>query len=65
MLSSPHPPMGATHVNYAGEPFAVVIAESIHAARQGAESVIADFEELNGVIDPATAAQSETIYRGH
>lgn len=64
MRSSPHPPMGATHVNYVGEPYAIVIADTLHAAKQGAESVVTEFEELNAVVDLATAAHSESIYAG-
>ena len=62
MLSSPHPPLAVDAVNYVGEPFAIVIAESLSAARQGVESVSVDFEELNPVVDLETAAQSEQLY---
>lgn len=64
MKASPHPPMAATTVNYVGEPYAVVIAETPQIARRGAESVIADFEELDAVIDPSQATVSEPIYEG-
>ena len=64
MHSSPHPPMAATHVNYVGEPYALVVAQTLQAAKQGAELVVADFDELNAVIDLATAAHSEQIYEG-
>ena len=62
MKSSPHPPMAAKVANYVGEPYAVVIAESIHAARRGGEAVVADFTELNPVIDLAGATGSEKIF---
>jgi aerobic carbon-monoxide dehydrogenase large subunit len=64
MLSSPHPPLAATVANYVGEPYALVVAESIYAAKQGAESVFADFEELHAVVDLASATVSESIYDG-
>jgi len=64
MLSAPHPPLAASSVNYVGEPFAIVLAESIGEAKQGAESVVADFTEHNPVAELATAAQSEQIYEG-
>ena len=64
MLSAPHPPLAVSHVNYVGEPFAIVIAESLSAARHGADSVLVDFEELNPIVDLGTAAQSEQIYEG-
>ncbi|MEM9620053.1 MAG: xanthine dehydrogenase family protein molybdopterin-binding subunit [Pseudomonadota bacterium] len=64
MLSAPHPPMAAERVNYVGEPYALVVADSILAAKRGAESVVAEFSELNPVIDLATATHSEDIYPG-
>lgn len=64
MLSSPHPPMAATLVNYVGEPYALVVADSLQAAKQGAESVYADFTEYNAVVDLATATASDQIYDG-
>jgi len=64
MLSSPHPPLAATVVNYVGEAYAIVIGDSIQAAKQAAELVMTDFEELNAVVDLASASASEQIYPG-
>ncbi|TFG80314.1 MAG: xanthine dehydrogenase family protein molybdopterin-binding subunit, partial [Chromatiales bacterium] len=64
MVSAPHPPLAATQVNYAGEPYGVVIAETLFAAKQGAEAVVADFEELEAVVDPAQATGSTQIHEG-
>ncbi len=64
MLASPHPPLAASVVNYVGEPYALVIADSLPVAKQAAESVIADFEELTAVVDLASATASEQIYEG-
>lgn len=64
MLSAPHPPMAATVANYVGEPYALVVADSIQAAQQGAESVHADFEDLHPVVDLSQATVSEPIYEG-
>ena len=64
MKSSPHPPMTATVANYVGEPYALVVAETLQAARQAAEMVMADFEELNAVVDLSQATASENIYEG-
>jgi len=64
MLSSPHPPLAATVANYVGEPYALVVADSLQAAKQGAESVYADFTELHAVVDLATATASDEIYEG-
>ena len=62
MVAAPHPPLGVTHVNYVGEPYGIVIAESLPAARQGAEAVATEFTELECVVDLASAAQSDQIY---
>jgi len=62
MVSAPHPPLAVDRVNYVGEPFAVVVAQSLFAARQGAEAVMADFEELEAVVEPADATGSAQIH---
>ncbi len=62
MVAAPHPPLGVSHVNYVGEPYGIVIAESLPAARQGAEAVATEFTELECVVDLASAAQSDQIY---
>ncbi|MDA1074645.1 MAG: xanthine dehydrogenase family protein molybdopterin-binding subunit [Proteobacteria bacterium] len=64
MVTAPHPPLATELVNYVGEPYALVIADSRHAARQGAEAVMTDFHELNPVVNLASAAQSEQIHAG-
>ena len=62
MLSAPHPPLASDTVNYVGEPYGLVIADTLQAAKQGAEEVITDFTELTAVADLATAEQSEQIH---
>ena len=62
MRSAPHPPMGAERVNYVGEPYALVVAETLSAAQAGAESLAVEFSELDPVVDLQTAADSEPIY---
>jgi len=64
MLTSPHPPMGAHHVNYVGEPYAVVIADSAGLAKTAAEQVVAEFNELPAVVDLANAATADPIFEG-
>ena len=64
MQAAPHPPMAAETVNYVGEPYAIVIADSVDAARQGAESVEVEWDELHAVVDPGQATVSEAIYAG-
>ncbi|MCZ6618849.1 MAG: xanthine dehydrogenase family protein molybdopterin-binding subunit, partial [Gammaproteobacteria bacterium] len=62
MVAAPHPPLGASHVNYVGEPYGIVIAESLPAARQGAEAVATEFAELECVVDLASSTSSAQIY---
>ncbi|MEQ8858671.1 MAG: xanthine dehydrogenase family protein molybdopterin-binding subunit [Pseudomonadales bacterium] len=64
MVSAPHPPLAHEVVNYVGEPYGVVIAESAPAARHAAEAVGTDFTELHAVVDPARAMESEDIHAG-
>ncbi|HEY5644320.1 MAG TPA: xanthine dehydrogenase family protein molybdopterin-binding subunit [Pseudomonadales bacterium] len=64
MVSAPRPPLAVSVVNYVGEPYGVVIAGSLAAARQGAEAVLTDFEELDAIVDLATAHVSEAIHEG-
>lgn len=62
MISPAHPPLATETVNYVGEPYALVIAESLQTARDAAEAVVTDFEELAAVVGTATATQSEQIH---
>ena len=62
MLAPAHPPIAVDAVNYVGEPYALVIAESLQEARDAAELVAADFEELPAVTDTGTATQSDQIH---
>ena len=62
MVSPPHPPIATTVVNYVGEPYAFVVAETLQAARDGAEAVEADFDILEAVVDTATASSSTQIH---
>ncbi|MEZ5559401.1 MAG: xanthine dehydrogenase family protein molybdopterin-binding subunit [Pseudomonadales bacterium] len=64
MVSAPHPPLAHTQVNYVGEPYALVIATTQAAARQGMEVVATEFTELHAVVDPVQATQSEDIHDG-
>jgi carbon-monoxide dehydrogenase large subunit len=64
MVSAPHPPLAHTVVNYVGEPFGLVVAASLHEARQAAEAVEVEFTELDPVIEPARARSSEDIHAG-
>ena len=64
MATAPHPPLAVAQVNYVGEPYGLVVAETLAAARQGADAVLTDFAELPPVADPAAAAAAEPIHQG-
>ena len=62
MISAPHPPLASERVNYVGEPYGVVLAETRQAARDAAEAVATEFGELDAVVNLETATSSEAIY---
>ena len=62
MVVPAHPPIAVDKVNYVGEPYAVVIGESLEAAKNGAEALEADFEDLPAVVDLASAASADQIH---
>lgn len=62
MLAPSHPAVATQFVNYVGDIYAMVIAESIEAAKDGAELVEADFEILTPVVDVATATKADQIH---
>ena len=64
MVSAPHPPLAVSQVNYVGEPYGLVVAESLAAAREAADLVAADFEELPPVVATAKAAEASPIHEG-
>ncbi len=64
MVTAPHPPLAHSVVNYAGEPFGLVIASSAAIAWRAAEQVVTEFTELDAVVEPAMAMKSEDIHAG-
>jgi carbon-monoxide dehydrogenase large subunit len=50
MVNPPHWPLAVGEAHYAGEPVAVVLAESAAAARDATEAVVVDYEELPAVV---------------
>ncbi|HEV7157827.1 MAG TPA: xanthine dehydrogenase family protein molybdopterin-binding subunit [Caulobacteraceae bacterium] len=64
MVVPPRPPVAVTAVNFVGEPYAVVLAETLAAAKAGAEAVATEFAELDAVVDLATATRSDPIHAG-
>ena len=59
MKMAPHPALAAGKVCYAGEPVAVVIAESLAQARDAAEKVAVDYAALPAAVDPAKAQSAD------
>ena len=62
MVQPPHPPLAIESVNYVGEPYALVVGDTLEAAKNGAEALVADFEELPAVVDLASAASAPQIH---
>ncbi|ACL60149.1 xanthine dehydrogenase family protein molybdopterin-binding subunit [Methylobacterium nodulans] len=56
MHKPPQPSLATDKVRYAGEPVAVVVAESLVQARDAAEAVVLDIEDLPVVTTPEEAA---------
>ncbi len=50
-----HPALASDVVRYVGDPVALVVAETRNQARDAAERVMVDYEELPAVVDPAKA----------
>ncbi|MCC7082743.1 MAG: xanthine dehydrogenase family protein molybdopterin-binding subunit [Burkholderiales bacterium] len=57
IFAAPHYPLASDRVRYVGEAAAVVIAQSVAAAKDGAEQVEIDYEALPAVIDTVAAAE--------
>jgi aerobic carbon-monoxide dehydrogenase large subunit len=55
MVYKPRPILNRDEVNYVGEAFAVVVAETEYEARDGAESIVAELDPLPAVGDVTTA----------
>jgi carbon-monoxide dehydrogenase large subunit len=55
---APHPALPTDRVRYVGEQVAMVVAETINAAKDAAEAVVVEYEELPSVTKTADAANS-------
>ncbi|HEX3406892.1 MAG TPA: molybdopterin cofactor-binding domain-containing protein, partial [Caulobacteraceae bacterium] len=64
MKVAPRPPLAVDIVNFVGEPYAVVIADSLEAARAGAEAIDADFQDLPPAASLASAMEGPQIHDG-
>jgi carbon-monoxide dehydrogenase large subunit len=58
---TPRPPLAAGEARFAGDPVALVIAESRYLAEDAAELVEVDYEPLPAVVDYATAEQTAAL----
>ena len=74
MKMAPHPALAHGKVCHVGDPVAVVVAETLAAAKDAAEAVKVEYEVLPAVTDPAKAqragqihevAPNNTIYQWH
>jgi carbon-monoxide dehydrogenase large subunit len=54
-------PLAKDKIRYAGEPIAVVIAESRYIAEDAVEDIIVDFEPLEAVVDLEKALSPESV----
>jgi carbon-monoxide dehydrogenase large subunit len=61
MANPPHWPLGRDEVHFAGEPVAVVVAESRAAARDAIEAVVVEYEELPAVVDLESALSDDHL----
>src|SRR6266545_2283420 len=60
-VAPPHPPVAVDRVAFAGEIVAVVVARSAAAARDAAELVDVDYEELPAALDLKEAAEDKVL----
>ncbi|MDQ2080069.1 xanthine dehydrogenase family protein molybdopterin-binding subunit [Xanthobacteraceae bacterium Astr-EGSB] len=58
MKMAPHPAIAHGKACYAGDPVAVVIAETLGQARDAAEKIEVDYEVLPAVVDPAKTQEA-------
>ena len=59
MVYHPRPILNRDEVNYVGEAFAVVVAETEYLARDAADSLVAELDPLPGVGDVVTATAKD------
>ena len=60
MFARSHPGLALDRVRYVGDPFALVIAESLMQAKDAAELIDVAYDDLPSVTDTAQAARGET-----
>jgi aerobic carbon-monoxide dehydrogenase large subunit len=62
MKEPPYPPLAQGKVRHVGERVAVVVAETLEQARDAAEKVAVDYEELSSVVDAGKARNGPAIH---
>jgi carbon-monoxide dehydrogenase large subunit len=62
MKEPPYPPLAQGKVRHVGERVAVVIAETLAQARDAADQIKVDYDELPAVVDLATAKKGPAIH---
>jgi len=60
MFARSHPGLAIGWVRYVGDPFALVVAESLMQAKDAAELIEVEYDDLPSVTDTAQAAKGET-----
>jgi len=58
-FEAPHHPLPADKARFVGEAVAMVVGETLHAAKEGAERVEIDYEVLPAVVETAAAARQD------
>jgi carbon-monoxide dehydrogenase large subunit len=58
-FEAPHFPLPTDKARFVGEAVAMVVAETVHAAKDGAEAVAIDYEELPAVVETIAAARQD------
>ncbi len=55
----PQPPLAVGRVRYVGDPVALIVAETLHQARDAAELVNVDYQDLPSVTDTAQTVEAD------
>lgn len=62
MKQPAHPVMANDSINYLGEPVAIVVGETYQAAKDAAEMVVVNYDELDAVVDLGAAQEGDQLY---
>ncbi len=58
-FEAPHYPLPADKARFVGEAVAMVVAETVHAAKNGAEAIAIDYDVLPAVVETVAAARQD------